>query len=501
MKKNILTLLLCLSLALSILPGLASQAESFDYKDADLNTEAGADAVTLDLSALSGTHTITQGGDYLLTGSMNGQLLIQAGESDKVHLLLNNASISNPSGVAIYGADADKIILTLRDGTRNTVTDGVGYAMDEEGADAAIYTKTDLSINGTGSLTITGNTAHGIVSKDDLVIAGGQLNVSAVKDGIRGKDRLVIREGDHVIKAGSDGMHANDEEEGNIIIDGGGFTITAVNDGIQAQGSLTINDGVFMISTGDTQNLSTQAEVTQVSAMDTTTSATGQNNADQESRDAWGNLFGERQGGWNELSQTEGQSAKGIKAGGSLTIHQGSFYLNTLDDSIHSNTEVVIHDGNFEIVSGDDGIHADVLLHIKGGNILITESYEGLESKAVVIDGGMLDITARDDAINAADGTASSGGRGFGSQNQEGVSVTINGGIITATGGTDAIDSNGDIVINGGEVNLTSVSGSGRGGNLALDASGTYTHNGGTVITNDGSDTGNPRQPGRRPRQ
>ena len=177
-KWNGLILFLAAALVLAWAAQPASGESLTAYKDEDLNASYDSSTATLvDLGQQQGRYTISQGGTYVLSGSMTGQLVIQAPEADTVRLVMDNAGISNPGGVAIYGLQADKVIITLPEGSSSFISDGTGYALDEEGADAAIYTKTDLTINGSGSLTVNGQTAHGIVSKDDLVIAGGTLTL------------------------------------------------------------------------------------------------------------------------------------------------------------------------------------------------------------------------------------------------------------------------------------------------------------------------------------
>ncbi len=481
---------LILTLAAALVLAWAAQPVTGEnltvYKDEDLNASYDLSAATrVDLDNQQGTYTISQGGTYVLTGSMTGQLVIQAPQADTVRLVMDNASISNPVGVAIYGLEADKVILTLPEGSSSIVSDGAGYAPDAEGADAAIYTKTDLTINGSGSLMVNGQTAHGIVSKDDLVITGGTLTVTSVKDGLRGKDSVAVKEGNITVTAGSDGIAATGTETGTgyVQIDGGAFTVKAQRDGIQAETDMTILSGTFDITTGT--GAQTAAAVTAVQAItvaDTATSATRQQNRGRQQQ----NL--QQDGGWQEPVTAGGttDTMKALKAGATLTIKGGRFSLNAQDDAIHSNGNVTIENGTFAITTSDDGVHADNSVLIKGGDITVIQSYEGLEGKVVTIDGGIISITASDDGINAASGMAAAGSR---EASQAGVSVTINGGTVKVAAGFDGIDSNGTLAINGGVVDLTSQRG-GSGGTSAIDTNGGYTHTAGQVTTNDGSETG-----------
>lgn len=284
--------------------------------------------------------------------------------------------------------------------------------------DGAIYSKDDLILSGTGSLEVKSN-FDGIVSKDTLVIKSGTYNITADDDGIRGKDNVAIVDGTFTITAGGDGIKSTNEEDttkGYVAIDGGTFNITSVNDGIQAETELVIKNGNFTIKT--TGNASTD-------------------------------------------------SAKGIKAGTLIEISGGTFNLDTTDDGIHSNGNLTINKGTFTITSKDDGVHADGLVEINGGTFTIT-SAEGIEGTYVKINDGTINISASDDGINA----------GRKSTNYD-VVIEINGGNITIVmgqGDTDVIDSNGNLYINGGTIDIT--------GNSPFDYDGKSEYNGGTIIVN-----------------
>ena len=144
-----------------------------------------SDAVTVD----GGTVTVTAAGTYVLSGTLtDGQIVVRAGEADKVQLVLNGVDITCSDSAAIYAVEADKVFLTLADGTENSLTNGGTYAaIDENNIDAVIFAKTDLTLNGTGSLTVSAAAGHGIVCKDDLVIAGGTCTIDAASHALRAR--------------------------------------------------------------------------------------------------------------------------------------------------------------------------------------------------------------------------------------------------------------------------------------------------------------------------
>lgn len=438
-RKDLIGIALASILALFLLTGAPAKGETAEYSDTDRNTAYDATATYVSLGSVGSSYTITAGGDYVLSGTMEGGITVEAGSKDKVHIVLSNASVENPSGPALYVKAADKVVLTLEEGTQNTLRDGAGYAPDAEGADAAVYSKADLTINGTGSLTVNGSTAHGIVSKDDLKIISGSLTVTAVKDAIVGKDSVSIADGVFVLTAGSDGIASTGTEEG--------------------KGGVIIENGQYTIMTGGGA-----AAVTH----------------DTSRR------FGR---GWQQQQPAKADdtvSMKGIKAQGGLTIMGGTFTLDTEGDALHSNGDLTVRGGQFTISAGDDALHADRAVWVYDGVIQVKSSYEGIEGLTVTVEGGTIDILASDDGINASGGTAS----GFGSREapQEGVAVVVNGGTVRVTAANDAIDSNGTITINGGDLNLTSRNAG--GGTAALDANGQVALNGGSVVTNDGSENG-----------
>lgn len=487
--KHILPLCLAALMLLVWPKATPTLAESVSFSEEDLQTAYDPDsAQRVDLSAQSGGYTITQAGSYVLSGSMTGAVTVQAGKEDSVHIILQDAAITNPDGAALSGLSGGKIILTLAEGSSNSLADGAGYAQDAEGTDAALYTKTDLTINGSGSLSVSGNTAHGIVTKDSLLLVSGSLSVTAVKDGLRAKDSLTMLDGKLEVTAGSDALVATSGEadQGWIAIQGGELILRAQHDGIQAEGRLSLTGGSYDIitgagSAGQLASLPAQGNMGRSDAVSGATRRARQpGQADQAAAGAMTASASETEG-------KESDSYKGIKAGQSLIISGGQYQLDTQDDALHANGDITIENGRFTIASGDDAVHADGALHLQDGILTVTDCYEGLEAKTIVIDAGTLSISARDDGINAADPAGGASGRGD-MQNQAGVSVQINGGTITVTGGYDAIDSNGTLTIAGGEVNLTSLSP--NGGNAAIDTNGGYTHTGGSVTTNDGSESG-----------
>ncbi len=212
--KSVLSVLLALVLALGSLTVTAIADESVDvstlYKNKDVDdTWRPDDVQAIDLNAVqSGVFTVSQKGDYLLSGTLNGQIVVEVPKEEKVRLILNGVTITSSRGPAIYETQSDKLIITLAEGTVNTLTDGSMITDDDDTIGAALYAEDDLSINGAGSLMVNGAQKHGIQSKADLVIANGNITVNAVTDGIRGRNSVLLLDGEVNVTAGGDGITA-----------------------------------------------------------------------------------------------------------------------------------------------------------------------------------------------------------------------------------------------------------------------------------------------------
>lgn len=334
----------------------------------------------------NGNITITSAGSYIISGTLtDGSIKVNCSEKGTVRLILNGASISSSSTAPVVVEEAKKVLVTLADGTTNTITDKTRQSVDDEDFSSAVYSKADLVFNGSGTLNVNAGYRNGIKSIDDLKVVSGTFNITSNEDGIIGKDLLGIKDGKFTIKSGSDGMKSTDTDtsKGNIVITGGEFDITASNDGV------------------------------------------------------------------------------------------------------HCNEDILISGGNLTISSGDDGVHANAALQVDGGTIDIKKCYEGLEGVHITLNDGDISIVASDDGINAADGSSSSGmgmggfGGGQASSSDSSVLLTINGGNIFVNAGGDGLDSNGNIVMNGGNV---TVLGPTSDGDTALDFDGAFTINGGVLM-------------------
>lgn len=436
---------------------------------------ASADSDGVNISG--STVTITGEGTYILSGTLNdGMVIVDAKDTDKIQLVLDNAAITSSVSAAVYVREADKVFITTASGSQNTLTNGGEYvAIDDNNIDAAVFSKSDLTLNGAGTLTIDAAAGHGIVSKDDLVLTSGTYDITAASQGLSGKDSIRIANGTYTIKSGKDGIHAentDDSSQGFLYIADGTFAITADGDGMSTGAYLQIVDGSFSINTGEGS-----ASVT----MDTDT------------------MDFEQRGGFQSESTTEEEesvSQKGVKADEAITITGGTFVTDTADDSIHAGGDILVSGGEFELKSGDDALHSDAAVTIQQGTFTIAYCYEGIEGLSVTVNDGIFDITSVDDGINAAGG-ADSSGFGGGRPGQEQFSrssdcfIAINSGEFDIVSTGDCIDSNGALTINGGTLNLTC----NGNGDTALDCDGTYENNGGDVTTNDGSEN-NPGQMG-----
>ena len=481
----------------------SAQSEAGSYSSADMFTErdlagtyeeSGAVYVTLSDDGITGetagvaingqTMTITAEGTYIFSGTLSeGQIVVDA-DNAKVQIVFDNVDITCASSAAVYVKSAEKVFVTLAEGSQNTLRNTDEYvAIDDNNIDAVIFAKSDLTLNGTGSLTIVSAEGHGIVSKDDLKITGGTYDITAAGHALSGKDSVRIADGTFILTAEKDGIHAenaDDEEKGYIYIADGDFTITSDGDGMDASNIVQIEDGTLDITAGGGAANSLKTHESDVPGGPGGGMPQNGEKPDGESMPQ----MGEKPDGENMPQDTttdeSGTSTKGIKAGGGMYLNGGTYQIDSADDSIHSNANITIADGTYTLATGDDGVHADDALTVNGGTITVTESYEGLEGLTVTINDGTIDITARDDGINTAGGTDQSGFGTFGdhfkgmdSADDETEETTdnemwmeLNGGYIHILAGGDGVDSNGDLTINGGEIYIDGPS---DNGNSAID--------------------------------
>ncbi|ULL19329.1 carbohydrate-binding domain-containing protein [Paenibacillus sp. H1-7] len=446
-------------------------------------SESGAAIKGQGAEAKDRTVTITAAGTYVLSGQWEqGQVVVDAPKEAKVRLVLNGVSIHSNEGSAIYVKQADKAIITLQEGTKNDVADAAQYTTvdaDSGEPNAAIFSKDDLTFNGSGALTVQGNYNNGITSKDDLKMTGGSITVHAADDGVMGRDLVAIKDGTLTIEAAGDGIKSTndtDASKGLIAIDAGTFSIKAGKDGIQAVTHVQMNGGSYTISSGG----GSANAVAKPSEMNGGMRGSGGRQMDNQAAAPTAPSTQPTQ----STESAESTSGKAIKAGTAITIAKGTFTMDSADDAIHSNNSVTIAGGEFAVTSGDDGIHADSSVVISGGTIQIAKSYEGIEGSNITISGGDIKVTASDDGINVAGGADGSSTNGRPGQNNFSAAssnnkLTITGGSLYVNSTGDGLDSNGSIVMSGGNV---VVSGPTENGNGALDYDGTFELTGGLLM-------------------
>ena len=498
-------------------PDYTADELDYDYDEAEVvaitlngdNISCKSSDVRIDGSTI----TIQKAGTYLLSGTLtDGNIIVDSDDKENVRLIFNGVEISSSTTSPLYIKNAEKTIVTLVEGTENTLSDSENYILDDESnnePNGTIFSKDDLVINGLGSLIINANYNHGIQNKDLLKIISGNIDITSVGDAIIGKDGVIVKEAVINIESQEDGIKATkvEENKGYVYLDNPEITIKSKKDGIQAVTCLYVKDGKYNIETGETNENS-------------------QSNSDTSAD----------------------YSRKGMKAGVDITIENGEYTIDSEDDGIHSNNSITVNAGTVNIASKDDGVHADTELTINNGDIKVSESDEGLEAKYITINDGNIDITSSDDGINASSGSSNTsddgnapgagsrpemptnengeadtnagnrpemptnengevdtnagnrpempanensentlgnnggmmpgGGQG-GFNESDGSELVINGGIVHVNAGGDGIDSNGTITINGGEIY---VDGPTSGGDGALDYADTCEINGGILV-------------------
>lgn len=354
---------------------------------------------------LDSTYRITSSGTYHLTGTItDGNIIINTGADGEVRLILDNVSISNSTGPAIYCQQGDDLVIELIG--ENTLIDGDTYdASYDVDVTGAIYSKADLTFQGNGSLNLIANYADGIVSKDDLKFNSGTHNITATDDAIRGKDSVYIANGNFKIDAGADAIKSTNDvdfNKGFVLIEQGNLNLTSGAKGIKATQDIVIYGGNFVINSAD---------------------------------DA-------------------------VHCDNYVGIVDGTFSINSSDDAIHANNELVIDGGDITIAKTYEGLEAQVIT-INNGNINIIASDDGINAGNGAdnsatnnrMGGGAFDADANCIlSINGGNLHVNASGDGIDSNGW----LYINGGHTIVDGptnnGNGSLDAGMGIVMNGGEV-------------------------------------------------
>ncbi len=442
---------------------------------------ANSDSVKISDSKI----TITEEATYILSGKLeNGMLIIDAPDTAKLQIVFDGVEISNETSAALYILEADKVFLTLNPKSKNTLSCGEKFtSFDDNNIDGAVFSKQDLTLNGSGSLAISSPGGHGIVCKDDLVITGGEYTIDSASHGIDANDSVRIKNATLNIDAGKDAIHAENTDEaalGFIYMASGTVKAEAEGDGFSASSYLQISDGTIELLAGG-----------------------GNENGEKESSDRFGAFMGGMRPGGKSAqnmnnstaSSKASSSMKGIKATNSLLISGGDIAIDSADDGIHSDASVFIRGGKMTIATGDDALHAEETLTVTAGEMEITTCYEGLEALNIDVQGGKIHLNARDDGLNAAGGVDQSGSTGghdgmFGGGRPRGGmgggmaagsngSIKISGGELDIISSGDGIDANGTLEISGG---ITKVTGPTQGDTATLDFDKSAIIKGGTFI-------------------
>lgn len=427
-------------------------------------------------SASGSTLNITSAGTYLLSGNINeGNVIVNSSDEKAVRLVFNGLSINCSTTAPLNVISADKVIITLVNGTDNIIGDTARTISDDDNdmPKGTIYSKSDLTFNGAGTLNVSAGFCDAIVSKDKLKFVSGDFKIKAADDAIIGRDLVAVRDAEFSIQSEGDGIKTTndtDTEKGNIVIEGGTFDIQTAKDGIQADNAVNIKDGTFNITSGDGSTNGRNHIPDDM--MGGGKGGFGGKNFNQNDKpdtvtDKKSTLTGET----DTVAEETSSGCRGIKSGNKILIDNGTIKINSADDSIHSDNTVMINSGKLNILSGDDGIHATEDMEINGGEVCIKKSYEGLEGSAIRINDGVVYIVSSDDGVNAS-----------ASDNSKEPMFSVNGGYLCVDASGDGLDSNGNIEINDGVVIVNGPVSNGDGPLDYGDQNNSISVNGGVLV-------------------
>lgn len=445
--------------------GYNTEVEVEDPEVIDVDENTGEFSISTSDGAYSkngSIYTLSSAGTYSLSGKLEGQILVSAAETDEVVIELNGVSISYDQDSPIKAVSADKVEISAKKDTENTISDNrsVKTVDTDTLGEGAIYADCDLKLKGSGTLVVTGNYNNGVHTTKDLTIQKLTTKITGYNNAIKGNNSVTITSGivqayaktGNGIKTEDNDISSSGNQKGTIAINGGTVYVDSLHDAIDSVYDVVVDQLDEAVETS-------------------VTIKTGKNSTYYS-------------------SSFKADSEKGLKALNSITINNGLVTIAASDDAVHANYgetlangskglgNITVNGGTVQVASGDDGLHADNTLSITGGKVVVTNATEGFEGNYINISGGYSYIYGTDDGVNCSTKSFSS------------CAFTMTDGyldVAVKSGDTDGIDSNGNFTLSGGVIVTRGAPGTnGSGMSTGLDVDGTCSMTGGTLIAFNG---------------
>ena len=381
-------------------------SSDFAYTSEDIDAsydEASATKIALDgdsirvdgtgATVIDSTVTISEAGTYIISGTLSdGKIIVSADKEDTVRLVLNGVEINCSTSSAIYCEQSEKTIIILAEGTTNTITDASTYvyeSTDETEPDAAIFSKDDLILTGTGTLNLTANYNNGIQSKDNLLLASGSYNITAINNGLHGKDSLTILDGTYNIDVEHNAIHS----KGNLTIEGGSYSLKAVKKGLHADQNVTVNGGTIDVSecfegieglsitiNGGDINIVASDDGLNAANQEDTTTTTSDNTQDKMPQGDTQNVAPQEQSDAAVITTSENTTNASNQTDATSSATQNDQQGQMEQDG----NGQMPQGGGGQMGGGMDEVDEDCIITINGGKITIDASGDGIDSNGYV---------------------------------------------------------------------------------------------------------------------
>lgn len=395
-------------------------------------------------AASSSRVVLSQGGTYLLSGTLeDAQLVLDAPAGETVRLVLRGVNMHFEHGPVILSKGTGTVVLVLEDGTENTITDGRTYLYTTAaaGQEAVVSTGGDLLITGEGSLSVQAAHNDAVCSRGTLCMAGGNVTVTAWRNGFIGEKSLTVSGGRLSATCGDTGLSASGKKTGSgeLTISGGVVTLFTGGNGAAASGVLSVTGGeTLVVSGGGSENRSY--------------------GEGSENWGAWGGLpqqtpQQDEETGSPEREVPVAAGAHGLTSGKTVNLSGGALTLDCSDAAVHSDGMLLLSGSTVTVSGGDTAFAAQGKLTLSAGNVTVLTARRGITAVDMTVSGGSLS------AVTAEEGLLLAGGCGEEETEVSDVRrLTVTNGLLSLRCGGNAAEIAGSLFQSGGTMLL----GSGR---------------------------------------